>query len=42
MSQELTTSETQTSIVMPSGPKKEAIVVAMENAGINESYIAEI
>lgn len=41
MSQELTTSETQTSIVMPSGPKKEAIVVAMENAGINESYIAE-
>ncbi len=41
MSQELTTTDTKTSIVVPDGPKKDPIVTAMEAVGIDEDYIAE-
>lgn len=41
MSQELTTQDTKTSIIVPDGPKKDAVTVAMENVGIDEDYIAE-
>lgn len=41
MSQELTTKDTATSIVRNDGPKKDSIVIAMEDAGINDEYIAE-
>lgn len=41
MTQELTTKDTKTSIVVPDGPKKDAVTVAMENVGIDEDYIAE-
>jgi hypothetical protein len=40
MSQELTTKDTATSIVLNDGPKKDSIVIAMENAGIDDEYIA--
>lgn len=41
MSQELTTTDTQTSIVVPDGPKKDVVTLAMEEIGIDEHYIAE-
>ena len=41
MSQELTTTNTQASIVLPDSPKKDPVTVAMEEVGIDEHYIAE-
>lgn len=41
MSQELTTQNTATSIVRNDGPKKGSIVIAMEDAGITDEYVAE-
>lgn len=41
MQQELATTNTATSIVRNDTPKKDSIVVAMEEVGINDSYIAE-
>lgn len=41
MNQELTTSDTSTTIVKPETHKKESIVIAMEDAGITDEYIAE-
>ena len=41
MSTELTTTDTETSIVIPTWGKKDSIVIAMENVGIDDDYIAE-
>lgn len=41
MSQELTTTNTSTSIVRNDGQKKDSIVIAMEDAWINDEYIAD-
>ena len=41
MSQELTTQNTATSIVRNDGIKKDSIVIAMEDAGITDEYVAE-
>lgn len=40
MSQELTTTNTATSIVRNDEPKKDPIVIAMEKHGINEDFMA--
>lgn len=41
MSTELANIDTKTSIVVPDGPKKDAVTIAMEEIGIDEHYIAE-
>lgn len=41
MQTELTTKDTHTSIVRNDGPKKDSIVIAMEDQGISDDYIAE-